>query len=392
VEDPQRNVSVSPGRREALVVVAIVVTTFVALLPVFFTIAAPAHSRGSVLQYALRYGAVLLAALLCHLCDRRTDPAKKRMTLLLCVILALLTNYIHIWVVDNASYVTGPNLKLQTDLHESVLALDPKGLPHSYRMLPNGVIRLLELVTGDFASARDTYRNFFGVILLYVLYRFAGLFLKHGGAVLSLALWTAVSPISFRYYAGQPADPLSHLSFLLAFIFIETGRFPYLLLTISIGALAKESVLAMAGYYLIFVARDKRTLLQAIALLAVAASMFFGVRFLVLQNTPALQDISGVDLHHIADNWRNPQWWQPFLYTVGIFLPFVFLGWRNTPASLRNLVLYLLPVLFLSSLVFSWLREARNFMPLTAVLIVLTILQLLPHERSGEQSGNLRSI
>ena len=37
---------------------------------------------------------------------------------------------------------------------------------------------------------------------------------------------------------------------------------------------------------------------------------------------------------------------------------------------------------FLSSLVFSWLHEARNFMPLTAVLTVLTVYHLVPGERA----------
>ena len=51
-------------------------------------------------------------------------------------------------------------------------------------------------------------------------------------------------------------------------------------------------------------------------------------------------------------------------------------------ASLRRLVIFLVPVLFLSSLIFSWLREARNFMPLCAVLIVMTVYYLMPGERN----------
>jgi hypothetical protein len=50
------------------------------------------------------------------------------------------------------------------------------------------------------------------------------------------------------------------------------------------------------------------------------------------------------------------------------------------------IALYLFPVLFLSSLFFSWLREARNFMPLVAVLTVLTVYHLVPGERAESRS------
>ena len=133
-----------------------------------------------------------------------------------------------------------------------MIGLRPEVLPHSYRFLPNSLVRLFEQVTGDFSTARHTYRNLFGVLLFYALYRFSRLFLLHAGALFSLALWAMVSPVSYRYYLGQLTDPLSHLSFILAFIFIETEQFVYLLLTLTIGCLAKETVLVMAGYYALF--------------------------------------------------------------------------------------------------------------------------------------------
>jgi hypothetical protein len=44
-------------------------------------------------------------------------------------------------------------------------------------------------------------------------------------------------------------------------------------------------------------------------------------------------------------------------------LPFLILACKDTPLSLKRLILYLLPVLFLSSLFFGWLNETRNYMP-----------------------------
>jgi hypothetical protein len=348
---------------------------------------APGRARDPLLLYAVLYGPAIAAVGLCCFLERESDRKQRQDTLLLCVILALLTNYLHLWLVDNASYVTGPNLALQKQLHEQVVALSPDALPHSYRFLSNSFIRLLELATGDFATARDSYRNLFGVLLLYAIYRFARLFLRHGGALFCLAIWTAITPVSFRYYAGQPADPLSHLSFILSFIFLETEQFVYLLLAVLIGTLAKETVAAMSGYYLLFSWRDPRSRLRAVILLAGVILLVAGVRVLVLSGPPGYTAISGVDPTHLSTNWNNYlQWIRPIFFTVGIFVPFVVLGWRSFPSRLRSLVLYLGPLLFFSNLFFSWLREGRNFMPLTAILIVMTVYYLLPHERAPVRS------
>jgi hypothetical protein len=361
--------------------------TLLSLLPLLFGLSAPVRARNPLVLYVTPYGPALAAVYLCYFLDRRTDRKQKLDTLLVCVVFALLTNYLHLWLVDNSSYVTGPNLALQKQMHESVLALSPEALPHSYRVLPSSLIRLFEVVTGDFATARDSYRNLFGVLLLYTLYRFARLFLRHGGALFSLALWTAVAPVSFRYYAGQPTDPLSHLSFILSFIFLETEQFVYLLLTVLIGILAKETIAAMSGYCLLFSWKDNRSRLRTAILLASVILFVLGVRALVLHGAPGYREISGVDFEHLSTNWHNfRQWAWPLLFTIGIFVPFVLLGWRTIPWRLRSLALYLFPVLFFSSLFFSWLREGRNFMPLTAVLIVMTVYYLLPQERAAAYS------
>jgi len=47
------------------------------------------------------------------------------------------------------------------------------------------------------------------------------------------------------------------------------------------------------------------------------------------------------------------------------------MAWKDTPSELKRLVLFLFPTLFISSLIFSWLREARNFMPLVVVMAVV---------------------
>jgi hypothetical protein len=364
------------------VVALVLFTTALSLLPVLLGLSVPTQPRNAIILYGTLYGPAIVAVFLCYFLDRKVERKQKLNALLLCLVLALVTNYLHLWLVDNASYSATSNLVLQKNLHESVIGLAPEALPHSYRFLPNSFIRLLEMATGDFASARDGYRNLFVVLLLYALYRFARLFLRHGGALCCLALWTAVIPVSFRYYAGQANDPLSHLSFLLSFIFLETEQFAYFVLTLVIGALTKETILAMSGYYALVSWKDKRSRWRAAILLLTVLIVFFGVRALILQRAPGSRDVSGVDFTHSVTNWRNYlQWCQSLLFTCGIFIPFVVLGWRTLPWRLRSVALYLFPILFVSSLFFSWLREARNFMPVVAIFVVMTVHYLFPQER-----------
>jgi hypothetical protein len=83
------------------------------------------------------------------------------------------------------------------------------------------------------------------------------------------------------------------------------------------------------------------------------------------------EQASGVTLDHVWENWQNLDWQAPFLLTACALLPFLALGWKETPLSLKRQTAYLFPMLFVSSLFFSWLREGRNYMPLVFVLAVV---------------------
>jgi hypothetical protein len=359
------------------------VATAIALLPVLLHLPPPVGQGAGI---AFVYLPALLAAVACYQFDRTFSRREKAEALFICVAFAFLSNYLHIWLVDLAPGLPISTLDWQIDLHKSVLDLRPEVLPHSYRFLPNSLVRLFEQVTGDFSSARDSYRNLFGVLLFYALYRFARLFLLHGGALFVLAFWSVVSSVSFRYYLGQLTDPISHLSFILAFIFIETEQFVYLLLTLMIGCLGKETVLAMTGYYAFRHWREKSHRLKLVVLIIASVAVYLAARAWVLHGALDYAQISGVALDHVAKNWADNAWWLPALfYTVGIFVPFVIAGWRQSPRTLRSLALYLFPVLLISSLFFSWLWETRNFMPLVAVLTVLTVYHLVPGERAHVQ-------
>ncbi len=194
-------------------------------------------------------------------------------------------------------------------------------------------------------------------------------------------------PVSFRYYAGQLTDPMSHLSFVLAFLFVETQQFVYLVLAVTIGCLAKETVAAMAGYYVFFRWREQFYLPKAAILGLSTLGICLLARMWVLHGVPAYQQISGTGFDQAGRNLSNYREWIPgFIYTAGIFIPFTIAGWNKSPWALRSLALYWLPVLLFSGLFFSWLRESRNFVPLAMILAVLTVYYLIPYEQAESMS------
>lgn len=317
------------------------------------------------------------ASLICYSIYRsewsRLGPRRALSLVLLVFLLTSFVNKIHNFNVDRASnYVAGiSNKTFQENLQESVIHLSPSAVPHSYRFLPNAMVFWMQLGGVRFDAARDIYRLLVGLILFYAVYRFASRYTEFVGSVLAMLLVAAVYPISFENYIGQLTDPLSHLSFVLAFLFLETSDFAALLTTLIIGSLAKETILALAGFYALFTRRDKDHAAKAVILCSASAVAYFAVRLLVLHGGLHYGQVSGTSPAHIVENWRDRKWIEPFLLTAGAYLPFLALGWRHTPALLRNLVLYLIPVLFLSSLLFGWLSESRNFMPVVFVTAVI---------------------
>jgi hypothetical protein len=263
------------------------------------------------------------------------------------------------------------NRDWQEGMHNAVMRLEPDALPHSYRFLPNSIVRWMQLAGLDFDSARNLYRLLTGLVLFYAVYKYARLFCSFNAALIALLLSAAIFPVSFEYYAGQLTDPLSHLSFMLALIFLETEEFALLVTTLVIGSLAKETVLALAGYYVLFCRKEKNYPLKALTLCLATVGAYFGVRLFVLHGAMSYKQTSGVGPEHILKNLTSRDWPVIFLLTACALLPFLVLGWKDTPLSLKRQILYLFPVLFFSGLFFSWLYETRNFMPLVFVMSVV---------------------
>ena len=253
-----------PGRPQKTMVYPTVAwgLTAVALLPAVLHWAAPVPDNGSrrELLIGLAYLAVLVVCYWIYRVElRRLTRSRAFLLVFVVFLLTSITNNLHGYIVDRGTNIFPgkTNQVWQVQLHNSVIQLDPGSLPHSYRFLPNSIVRWMELADIDFESARDFYRMICSLLLFYAIYKYARLFSNYTGAMIAMLLVAAIYPISFEHYAGQLTDPLSHLSFVLAFIFLETEEFGLLLSTLLIGSLAKETVLALAGYYVLFGRKER---------------------------------------------------------------------------------------------------------------------------------------
>lgn len=263
------------------------------------------------------------------------------------------------------------NVEWQRHLQDRVLHLDPAVVPHYYRFLPNCVVAWLQLLTGNFLSAALIYRLTVQFALLLGIYRLARHWLDQHGALLAVSFYCLAYVMSLRYYAGQLTDPLSHLSFVLGYLFLIANRpWPFLVVVV-LGVLAKESILVLPVFAALWFMRTPRDCLKWSMSLLAGMAVLVSVR-LIAAGEPTYEKISGVSPDHVASNivkvW---QWGRQTWQTIGALWFVAALRWNSHPLLLRRMTLFLFPCLWISSLLFSHLEEARNYIPVSVLLAVM---------------------
>jgi hypothetical protein len=251
-------------------------------------------------------------------------------------------------------------------------------IPHVYRPLPYGFTRALELWTGDWLFACLAYRCFFTYWFIWGFYRFVRLFHRPPMGLLGLGIYAALYPFSLLSYMGQLTDPMSHAFFALGLLYLVEDRWLPLAASLALGVAAKETaVLLVPAYAACWWWRGQQTYVRTTVLGLVAAATFLVVR-LPFGWSGDTQSINGSRLM-VAPNlgfgapvgtaaplYQN--YLQPLLF-IGLFLPFVWKHRREVDFRLRALFVTLVPLVFLSSLAFSWLHESRNYVPLLPILV-----------------------
>jgi hypothetical protein len=362
--------------------------TAVATLPMFLTGAfAPEVWRWMPVGVGRGLSILAVVAVFCGL-FRQLDEIKQRdnrwLVFLALVLMSLLTNDLHLTNVDYGHYFSPAidNRSWQRWVHVSILARDPNVLPHSYRFLPYTIVRIFECLTDSLSYAVAIYRLIFQTALFFAIFKFARLFVSVSSSLVVALLYAAIYSVTIRYYAGQYTDPLSHLTFIVAFIALYKRHWALLTLVIVAGSLAKESILAIIPVVW-WVSRHEKGAFQRVAVLTLLSGLIsVGVRLWVTHGNVAYKNISGVGEEHIWGNLADINGQRQLACAVFIFAPFVLIGWRRLPSYLKILIVYFFPVLFLSNALFSWMREIRNFVPLIVPMAVATCFNLDQLSRS----------
>jgi hypothetical protein len=335
---------------------------------------------------------VLTVAACWRLVPLDLDPARRRDLFVLLVLATLLCAHLHHTNVDTAEFKYAKkvypdgNTGWQTETQALVMHLEPTYYGHNVRVLSNSFVHGLQLATGSFEAARTIYRLTFGFLLVLSIYALGRVWLSHAGALLALLFYVSIYPVSIRLYAGQLLDPMSHLSFVLGMLCMARRRDADFALVILIGALAKESVVALAGLYVLVRWRERRWW-ATVATLAAGLLVVWLVRRIVYAGAAVdTTTLSGVPHGHVLENLRRERFWMWFPQlglTIGLFLPFLALAWPRVPRDLRLLAGGLSLILPLTSLRFSWLYEARNYVPAVIPLAIVTAGHLLGELRDA---------
>ena len=309
---------------------------------------------------------------------------EKVFLLLLFTLFSIFCVDIHFTNVDILNYFPDKlSILWQIELHEKIMSHDPESIPHSYRFLANAFITVLLAWNKNHLVCFLIYRFIFQYLLIFSIFYWARLYTSRNTSLLTVVFYLLVYPISIRFYAGQPIDPLSHFCFILSFIFLEKKLDFYFIITVLIGILAKESILLMPIVFFIYRKKNLNNLIKTSIFLLLCMIIILLIRWIITNNQLEYKNISGVTPKHILDNLKDGlRWYRQFFSTIVLLLPLTILEWKNSKKILKILIIFLGFFLVLSNLIFSWLTEARNFIPFLIPMCLLNASYLTKDSKS----------
>lgn len=261
--------------------------------------------------------------------------------------------------------------------------------PDQYRVLTawltDGIFRWTAPQTVDeaLATLRHVYLAVhalaFAITGLYFV-AFCRRWLPLPAALLGFALLMAICAVANLRWQIQVTDPLNLMFVTVGLWAIQQERVGLLFAAMILGALNRESILVLAGYYLLMQWPEaRRRVLPTAALLVVAWGITYGALRLAYGSRAYSVDVVML-AYNLAGFWR----WATALLLVGtLALAACGRPLRQWPGPLRRASLVIPPYLLLH-LVVARLEEVRLFLPLLPILIPLAVLGLTPADDADE--------
>jgi hypothetical protein len=143
----------------------------------------------------------------------------------------------------------------------------------------------------------------------------------------------------------------------------------------------------MAVYFVIKEIISRRFPVRSVLLLIACLAVIAAIRLYVVHDF-TYKDISGIgSWERIVDNLTNYyRSWHQVFFTVGIFVPFVIVSWKESAGPVKTLVLFLFPVLLLTHIIIGFLWETRNLIPVAIPMALMTANYLLG---SGKETATM---
>ena len=302
---------------------------------------------------------------------------------------AAFSNHVHYIVVELGHFFPVSQFKDNTAwqyyMHRGILALSAAYIPHSYRFLPDALIGVMEWATGSFEGARLANALIFYGLLYAFTFRLARVYLSTVGSIAVIVLVLVVYPVTSSWYAGQPIDPMSHLSFVVCMWALASGQEAPFGASLIAGCFAKESVLIVAPCRAFYGERRVRAVLLAILYSVLTLAAIAAIRLIVNGGTFSYGGVSGVEPGFFATNFAEYREWVPqYVFSLGIFVPGAVWGWKWMDRSFRLTCLVVTAGVVISSAMFSWLTEVRNLVPAVVMFAIVNVKAVERYLQRGD--------
>jgi len=252
--------------------------------------------------------------------------------------------------------------------------------PNQYRPLTPWLAEFVRMFMpgGSLIAAYFTLRSVVTGITLFFFDRYLRVWFSPAGASAGALCLAAI--ISFTYFrVVQESDPINLLAFVLAFWALALGRDVFLIPTVLIGALNRETVAMIPALYLVVRWGREEPLRLAWRTAALGASWALVYAGLLLAYGRRSYYCEVVML---GQNLSS------FLPTAFVFLSFGLLwvlgfwAWRKGPEMLGRAI-WMAPLFVALHYVVAVAQEVRLYLPLAPILIPLSWWVLLPEARVG---------
>jgi hypothetical protein len=295
--------------------------------------------------------------------------------------LACATAYMYVWAIDV------PHAPARMDIQNSILS-GKAGAPLRYRVLVPFLVKPLVDTIEPYAGSPEGFIWAYAVFnalavfaSLVAMYYYLREWFPRSGSLIGALFAGGMMQVTYHYQFYQPWSLLEPAFFALGLWLIHREKYGWLLLTIFVATLNRETAAFLAlAYLFVSIGRwteaRRRGETPALGRLALAAAgpfvvwavAYFGL-VLLRGQAPPLESVAFVFHRNVAGPYVGDSVFNNLLF-LGLFWIFVVRGVRRAPKFVLWTA-WIVPVYFATVIAFTNWYETRPLMSLYPILIPL---------------------